>query len=58
MQHLKERVAALTLKFKEQESKREGEVTRIEQERNDIKERKQQHQESIDKIYEDIGMDT
>ena len=41
-QHLQERAQLLAAKYKEQDAKREAEVLRIENERNDIKLRKQE----------------
>lgn len=45
--HLQERVSQLTMKYKEQEAKREAEITRIENERNEIKDRKNKAAEEI-----------
>lgn len=45
--HLKERVAMLNSKYRQQDSKREAEVTRIETERNEIKDRKEKAVEEI-----------
>jgi phage-related minor tail protein len=44
-------------KYKEQDSKREAEVQRIENERNEIKERKTNAQEEINLIVEQIKLD-
>ncbi len=48
----------LNLKYKEQESKRESEVSRIENERNEIKDRKGKAQEEIQTIMDKIESDT
>ena len=56
--HLQERVAQLTARYKEQEAKREAEVTRIENERNEIKDRKNRAAEEIQSIYAQIALDT
>ena len=50
--HLKERVQMLNGKYKEQEAKREAEVARIENERNEIKDRKTKANEEIQTIVE------
>ncbi len=56
--HLQERVAQLNARYKEQEAKREAEVTRIENERNEIKDRKNRAAEEIQSIYAQIALDT
>ena len=56
--HLNQRVALLQGKYKEQESKREAEVQRIENERNEIKEKKTKASEEIAEIMEKIKADT
>ena len=50
--HLKERVALLQTQYKNQESKKDAEVARIENERNEIKERKTRANEEIQSIVE------
>lgn len=56
--HLKERVTLLNAKYKEQEAKREAETQRIDNERNEIKERKAKASEEISEIMEKIKADT
>ena len=55
--HLRERVDLLIGKYKEQDSKRESEVTNIENEKTDIRERKQKATEEIQEIVEKIKLD-
>ena len=50
--HLKERVSLLQTQYKNQESKKDAEVARIEAERNEIKERKTRANEEIQSIVE------
>ena len=57
-QHLKMRVQDLNSKYKQQEAKREAEVSRIENERNDIKDKKTKANEEIQTIVEQIKLDT
>lgn len=52
------RVQELNAKYRAQESKRDTEVTRIENERNEIKERKNRANEEIQTIVEYIKDDT
>ena len=56
--HLKERVSLLQTQYKNQESKKDSEVARIETERNEIKERKTRANEEIQSIVEMIKVDT
>ena len=56
--HLKQRVQELNAKYKQQEAKREAEVARIENERNEIKEKKTRANEEIQTIVEYIKEDT
>ena len=56
--HLKERVSLLQSQYKNQESKKDSEVARIETERNEIKERKTRANEEIQSIVEMIKVDT
>ena len=52
------RVQELNAKYKAQEAKREAEITRIENERNEIKEAKTRANEEIQTIVEYIKEDT
>ena len=56
--HLTERVALLQGKYKEQESKREAEVSRIDAERTEIRDKKTKASEDIAEIMEKIKADT
>ena len=56
--HLKERTQLLLSKYKEQEAKREGEVARIETEKNELKNRKTKAQNEVQEIYGKIAEDT
>lgn len=56
--HLKERVSLLQSQYKNQESKKDSEISRIETERNEIKERKTRANEEIQSIVEMIKVDT
>ena len=56
--HLKERVSLLQSKYKNQEAKKDSEITRIETDRNEIKERKTKANEDIQEIVEHIKVDT
>ena len=53
-----ERVALLQGKYKEQESKREAEVARIDAERTEIRDKKTKASEDIAEIMEKIKADT
>ena len=55
---MKERVSLLQSQYKNQESKKDSEVARIETERNEIKERKTRANEEIQSIVEMIKVDT
>ena len=55
---MKERVSLLQTQYKNQESKKDSEVARIETERNEIKERKTRANEEIQSIVEMIKVDT
>ena len=56
--HLTERVALLQGKYKEQEAKRESEVSRIDAERTEIRDKKTKASEDIAEIMEKIKADT
>lgn len=55
--HLKERVALLQQKYKNQEAKKDSEIARIEAERNEIKERKANANQEYERIVQEIKQD-